>query len=130
MKNLGIIVLFVLLLLGCEKEKEKEDTLETGQILIRIENTSKFTYKDIKVKLDEEREYENLSSGETSVYRPFSRAYRYAYVELKINGKRYVLQPIDYFGEEELKEGKYTYQITADDSSNEYGRLDLTFKED
>ena len=130
MKNIGIIVLFVLLLLGCEKEKEKEDTLETGQILIRIENTSKFTYKDIKVKLDEEREYENLSSGETSAYRPFSRAYRYAYVELKINGKRYVLQPIDYFGEEELKEGKYTYQITADNSSNEYGRLDLTFKED
>ncbi len=130
MKNLGIIVLFVFLLLGCEKEKEKEDILETGDILIRIENTSKFTYKDIKVKVDEEREYENLSAGETSAYRPFSRAYRYAYVELKINGKRHVLQPIDYFGEEELKEGKYTYQIKADESSSEYGRLDLTFKED
>lgn len=130
MKNLGIIALFVFLLLGCEKEQEKEDILETGNILIRIENTSKFTYKDIKVKVDEEREYENLAAGETSGYRSFSRAYRYAYVELKINGKRYVLQPIDYFGEEKLKEGKYTYQITADKSSSEYGRLDLTFKKD
>lgn len=128
MKNLGIIVLFVFFSLSCEKEKE--DTLETGGILIRIENTSKFTYKDIKVKLDEEREYENLFAGETSAYRPFSRAYRYAYVELKINDKRYILQPIDFVGEEELKEGKYTYQIAADDSSSEYGRLNLTFKED
>ena len=128
MKNLGFILLFVFFLLGCEKEKE--DTLETGGILIRIENTSKFTYKDIKVKLDEEREYGNLSSGEKSAYQSFSRAYRYAYVELNINGKRYIIQPIDFVGEEELKEGKYTYQITADESSNEYGRLDLTFKED
>jgi len=128
MKNLGIIVLFVFLLLGCEKEKE--DILETGDILIRIENTSKYAYKEIKVKLDEEREYENLSSGETSAYRSFSRAYRYAYVELKINDKRYILQPIDFVGEEELKEGKYTYQITADKSSSEYGGLDLTFKKD
>ena len=119
-----LVALF--LLLGCQKEKEGP----TEGVLIRIENTSKDTFKDIKVVIDEEKLYGTLSPRESSNYQAFSKAYRYAYIELKIRNKLYVLQPNDYFGEEELKEGKYTYQLNVDDTSSQSRRLDLTFKKD
>lgn len=128
MKKVSLLVVMVLtLFLSCEKEKETQ--LGEG-IQIRIENTSSYTYKDVLVKLSEDRHYGTLAPGEKSAYQTFTTAYRYAYVELKIGDKTYVLQPIDYVGEEELKEGKYTYQISADNGSDQYGRLGLTFKED
>lgn len=128
MKKVSLLVVMVLMLfLSCEKEKETQ--LGEG-IQIRIENTSSYTYKDVLVKLSEDRNYGNLAPGTKSDYQTFTTAYRYAYIELKIGNKSYILQPIDYVGEEELKEGKYTYQLWADGSADQYGRLWLTFKED
>lgn len=128
MKNLSLLVLMLAALVwGCEKEKAGP----TGDgIQIRIENTSSHTYKDVVAKMDEDHSYGTLKSGEKSAYQEFSRAYRYAYVELKIDGQLYVLQPFDFVGEEELKDGKYTYQISAEKLSSQYGTLNLTFKED
>ena len=127
-KRSMILLMALFLLLGCQKEKETE--VPTDGVLIRIENTSKYTFKDIKVVIDEERLYGTLSPRESSNYQAFSKAYRYAYIELKIKNKLYFLQPIDYFGEEELQDGKYTYQLNVDDTSSQSRRLDLTFKKD
>lgn len=125
-----ILLMALFLMLGCQKETETETEVPTEGVLIRIENSSKYTFKDIKVIIDEEKLYGTLSPRESSNYQAFSKAYRYAYIELKIRNKLYVLQPIDYFGEEELKEGKYTYQLNVEDTSSQNGRLDLTFKKD
>jgi len=125
-KRSMIPLMAIFLLLGCQKEKEGP----TEGVLIRIENSSKYTYQDIKVVIDEERLYGTLAPRESSTYQSFSKAYRYAYVELKINNKLYVLQPIDYVGEEELQDGKYTYQLNVGDTSSLSRQLDLTFKKD
>jgi hypothetical protein len=127
-KRSMILLMALFLLLGCQKEKETEGPTEG--ILICIENTSKYTYQDIKVVLAEERLYGTLAPRASSTYQSFSKAYRYAYIELKINNKLYVLQPIDYVGEEELKDGKYTYQLNVEDTSSQSRRLDLIFKKD
>lgn len=126
MRTSTILLMALFLLLGCQKEVK---TLEEG-VFIRIENNSKFSYQDIKVAIAEERLYEPLSPGESSAYQRFSKAFRYAYIELKINNKRYGLQPIDYVGEEELKDGKYTYQLNVEDTSSLSRQLNLTFKKD
>jgi len=125
-----ILSLFVLVLitslLSCEKEQEGQ----AGEgVQIRVENTSQFTYQEILVKIDEEHHYGTLKPGDKSAYQTFTKAYRYAYVRLKIGDKTYVLQPIDYGGEKELKEGKYTYQVVAHDGAPS-GHLALTLKED
>ena len=104
MRNSTTLLMALFLLLGCQKEAK---TLEEG-VFIRIENTSKFSYQNIKVSITEEKFYEPLAPGTSSAYQRFSKAFRYAYIELKINNKRFSLQPIDYVGEEELKDGKYT----------------------
>lgn len=121
-----ILAMALFLLLGCQKEKENSNE----GVLIRIENSSKYTYQDIKVAIAEEKLYETLAPGASSAYQSFSKAYRYAYIELKINNKRYGLQPVDYVGEEELKDGKYTYQLNVEDTSSLSRQLNLTFKKD
>jgi len=46
-------------------------------------------------------------------------AYRLAFVELQINGKKYTIQPVDYVGET-VEKGNYTYKITVN-SDPKYG---------
>ncbi len=125
-KRSMILLMALFLWLGCQKETEGP----TEGVLIRIENTSKYTYQDIKVVLDKERLYGTLDPRASSTYQSFSKAYRYAYIELKIKNKRYGLQPIDYVGEEELQDGKYTYQLNVADTASLSRHLDLTFKKD
>jgi len=129
-KRSMILLMALFLLLGCQKETETETEVPIEGVLIRIENTSKYTFQDIKVVLYEEKLYGTLSPRESSNYQAFSKAHRYAYIELKIRNKLYVLQPIDFLGEEELKDGKYTYQLNVGDTSSQSRRLDLTFKKD
>ncbi|AEE50152.1 hypothetical protein [Haliscomenobacter hydrossis] len=126
MSNSMILLMALFLFLACQKEMESS----TEGVFIRIQNTSKFSYQDIKVVIAEERLYEPLAPGASSAYQRFSKAFRYAYIELKINGKRFGLQPIDYVGEEELKDGKYTYQLNVEDTSSLNRQVNLTFKED
>lgn len=128
MRKSIILLMALFTILGCEKEKETE--VFTGGVLIRIENTSKFAYKDIKVILSEERSYGNLPSGANSAYQPFSIGYRFAYIEFKIDNKPFLIQPRDYVGEKPLEDGKYTYQINVEDTSRLNRQLNLTFKED
>ncbi len=117
----------ITLSLACEKE-----TLSVGEgdVLIRIENNSSYRFKDIFVRgIIGENNYGNLSAGRTSDYKAFTEIYRYAYIKLSINGREYILQPIDFVGETPLADGKYTYQISVADINSEWG-LNLTLRED
>lgn len=124
---------FSLFVLICFSSCGGDENALTGEenIQIRIENMSAFTFMDVKMlSFDEELEYGDLDGQELSEYKVVQRAYSYAYIELIIDGDTYILQPIDFTGEEELSNGKYTYQIDANDSSETYDKLSLTFKED
>lgn len=109
-------------LLSCANDDSQNSNVE-----IRISNTSSFDYENIIVN---STTFENLNSGEESVYQIFKKAYRYGFVELDIDGSTYTIQPIDYVGETELEHGKYTYQIDANNSQEQYGKLSLIFVED
>ena len=65
--------------------------------------------------------YGEIKGGETSCYRVYEKAYRYAYVNLYIDGEEYIIQPIDYVGEQPLGEGAFTYLIDVSDINNSYG---------
>lgn len=57
--------------------------------------------------------YGLIPAGEASSYQTVTKAYRYAYIETKINSELSVLQPIDYMGESLLKSGRYTYVLSV-----------------
>jgi hypothetical protein len=113
MKNTVIIfLLFPLLLTGCSKEEDLG-------VQIRIKNVSRYLYSSIIVSTGGGRqEYNALKSNEISDYKIYQFCYRYAFVQLKLDGKTYVLQPIDYVGETKLESGKFTYEINADVNTN------------
>ena len=70
--------------------------------------------------------FENINSQETTNYKTFEMAYRYAFVELEIDGEKYTSQPIDYVGETPLENGNYTYEIDINDAQEQYKELTLT----
>ncbi|NMM47526.1 hypothetical protein [Marinigracilibium pacificum] len=114
-----LFILPILLTLGCSKEDEP--------LLIRIKNISQFDYKNITVNSNT---FNDLNSGETSDYQTFEVAYRYAYVELEIDGEVFTIQPIDFVGETEYKNGSYTYLIDANESTERYSRLSIDLVKD
>lgn len=133
MKNIFVLVVLVFALFGCSSEDSssrfsKEDSSE---LRIRLANASKFNFQNITVNTTTGNvNFENVNSGQKTKYKGFSFAYSYAFVELQIEGKTYTLQPIDYVGETPLEKGSYTYEITANDSQNQYGKLNLKLIKD
>ena len=127
MKNSVLVIFLLLTLVSCTKD----DLANPNEVLIRIENTSDFDFKNVIVNTSGgENNYGNLDSHQTSDYKIFELAYRYAFIELKIDEETYTIQPIDYVGETALNTGKYTYVINATSSGNQYDRLNLTFVKD
>ncbi|MDZ4683122.1 MAG: hypothetical protein SH848_21905 [Saprospiraceae bacterium] len=113
-----------LLLTGCT-----QDEVFTG-VLIRIENASDFDFKNIVVNIGTGQDvYGDLNANQISEYKTFESAFRYAFVELQIDGETFTHQPFDYVGETPLNFGKYTYKLTAEDSGSQYNRLSLTLIE-
>ncbi|WPO79711.1 hypothetical protein [Flavobacterium sp. KACC 22761] len=124
MKNIFVLVVLVFALVGCSND-------DSSEVRIRLSNASKFNFQNIIVNSSSGNvNFENINSGQKSGYKTFSLAYSYAFVELQIDGKTYTLQPIDYVGEIPLKKGNYTYEITANDSQDQYGKLNLKLIKD
>lgn len=106
-----------------------EDTGSTVQI--RVKNTSPFLMTEVLVNTSGgEQFFGNLEPNQKSTYKYFEFAYRYAFVELKINNRTYTIQPIDYVGETVLTEGLYTYEIQAKETGGQYDRLSLKLVKD
>ena len=114
----------LLLAVGCSSDDDVE-------VYIRLENVSSHNYENITVNTwNNPLDYGNLGTGEVSDYQMVTKAYRYAFVELEIDGETYTIQPIDYVGESTLGSGYYTYQIDASDITEQYGRLTISLVED
>ncbi|WP_109851877.1 hypothetical protein [Aquimarina sp. AU58] len=123
-----LLVIIICTQFSCSKD---DDSSIPETIQIRIKNISQFNYSDIQINTGGgENNYGNISASRTSKYGGFDFAYRYALVELKINGEIFTIQPIDYFGEVKLTPGNYTYEIGANDSAERYGKLTLNLVRD
>jgi len=123
MKKILLLLISIATLIGCSND----DSNNTSEINIRLSNVSPFDFQNIAVDTSTGiTNFENISAQEKTAYKTFQTAYRYAFVQLEINGEIYILQPIDYVGETPLENGNYTYQIDANDTQEQYGRLSLT----
>jgi len=121
MKKILILVVIAVALFGCSNEDSN------SELRVRLSNVSKFNFQNITVNTSTGNvNFGDLSPGKNTTYKIFEKAYRYAFIELQIDGKTYTLQPIDYVGETPLEKGNYTYEITANDSQEKYGKLSLT----
>ena len=124
------IISFILIGLVMFACSNSDSALNT-EVEIRIANISGFDFKNIVVNAsDGERNYGNIHANQISEYKTFDLAYRYAFIELQIDGETYTVQPFDYVGETILTPGHYTYEIDANNSGSQYDRLILSFKED
>jgi hypothetical protein len=100
---------------------------DVGEVEIRIANESAFTFNRVDVGFPAERvSYGALAPNESSSYRRVEHAYRYAYVEIEVDGEEHILQPIDYVGETPLSRGKYTYRLDLEAT----GAFSLTLRRD
>ncbi|WP_297796089.1 hypothetical protein [uncultured Eudoraea sp.] len=118
MRNLGFAILSVLLFsIGCTDIDDKVDTIN-----IRINNSSSINFDEVQVASNEEL-YTNIAPGDYSDYLVYETAYTYAFIEIKSGEEVFVLQPIDFVGEDELPIGFYTYSLNI----NEEGEVVLQF---
>lgn len=83
-----------------------------GPTMIRIHNASTYDYQELEVG---QHTFGDLSADGFTEYRDFGTAYHYNYVRLTIGGDEFIIQPIDYVGEEPLGEGDFTYEIDVVD---------------
>jgi len=121
------LLLISIFILGCS---QSDDTV-AKDILIRVKNASQFEFNDVLVNTSGgEQNFGNININQDSDYKSFDFAYHYAFIELKIDGNTFTLQPIDYVGETKLDNGKYTYEINAADNGSQYSRLTLTLIKD
>lgn len=83
-----------------------------------MSNISQFDFENIVVNISTANtRFENINSQQKTNYKTFQTAYRYAFVELEIDGLKFTYQPIDYAGETPLENGNYTYQIDVNNSN-------------
>jgi hypothetical protein len=86
----------------------------SNSLSIRVENRSPVDFDEVRVSFpDETMHYGTVKRGATSKYRAVRRAYRYAEVVAVAADRQFVLQPIDFVGETELSDGKYTYVLNV-----------------
>lgn len=122
-RRLALALGFFLAFAGCDSPFG----LFEGDVEIRIANNSSFTFDRVDVVFPEDEvSYGGIPAGGRTDYRKVSVAYRYAYVEVEVNGHQSVIQPIDYVGEETLDGGRYTYALNF----TVEGQLTLDFRRD
>jgi hypothetical protein len=123
MKKILILIITIATITSCSNN----DDNNTSELNIRLSNVSEYNFQNIVVNTTTgNTDFENIGSQEMTSYKTFETAYRYAFVELEIDGETYTLQPIDYVGETPLENGNYIYEINANDSLEQYGKLSLT----
>ncbi len=121
------LILISILIMSCS---QSDDTIEKG-LLIRVKNISQFEFNNVLVNTNGgEQNFGSIDVNQYSDYKSFNFAYRYAFIELTIDGSTFTIQPIDYFGETTLANGKYTYEVSANESMNQYSRLTIALIED
>ncbi len=109
---------------------QTDDTIEKN-LLIRVKNISQFEFNNVLVNTNGgEQNFGNIDVNQNSDYKSFDFAYRYAFIEVVIDGNTFTIQPIDYVGETKLVNGRYTYEVNATNNGSQHSRLTLTLIED
>ncbi len=106
---------------GCSLLSGDDDRVE-----VRLRNASNIRFDSVRVVFPRDSEqYGELGAGAASDFHTVAEAYRYAYIAAHADTARYVLQPIDYVGEELLPRGRYTYRISFSDPTKPFLHLEL-----
>lgn len=121
MKKIFFLLLAITLITAaCEDRDDK-----IGGVNIRVKNEANFTFNKVQVGADD-KIHENIAPGKYSDYLEYETAYRYAYIKIEDDSTSYVLQPIDFVGEDPLNIGFYTYELSV----SQEGDVSLDFKVD
>jgi hypothetical protein len=117
----SLLIGIAFLHLSCSKDKELDSDVEAkNQVQIRVRNSSLLPFDNIEVNTSGGlNKFGTVADNQVSEYKDFDFAYRYSFVKLTINGEPYIIQPIDYVGQNKLEGGKYTYEIHLDPESNQ-----------
>jgi len=93
LKKILIFIISMAAMIACSKD----DGDDPSALKIRLSNVSQYDFQHIVVNTSTDNvNFGSLHSGKHTAYQVFEKAYRYAFVELEINGNIYTLQPIDY----------------------------------
>lgn len=116
-----------LALAACPNPFDPDD----GPVHVRFENASAVPMESVETAFVDG--VGTLAPGEATPYVEVETAYRYTYFSAVVEGRRLVLQPIDYVGETPLRPGRYTYVIVyhpEDVGPGPYGGLQILLRED
>ena len=128
MKRVLILLLTITSLASCSKD---DNANNSSELKIRLSNVSQYNFENITVKTHQnDVSFDDLSSGQKTIYKEFELAYRYAFIKLDINGETYIYQPYDYFGETQLENGNYTYELDLSNSGEQSNQLTLKLIEE
>lgn len=133
MKNSFIVLMLlpcvVLLATACKKD----DSTPVKTAALRIENATPWVFYNCTVDPSgtlsdnpgpNAYNFGQVDDGKTTSYITFTNLYRYAWIRLTMNGKKYYVKPYDYTGETVLEKGNYKYILTYNTTGD---RLDLSF---
>lgn len=127
MKNI-LILAVVCLMSSCVRPVSPQELEGDGPVYLQVENISNKKFEYIRVITPGgDHEFGSLRKGEASVYKSYTLAYRYGYVEAVVGNDTLILQPIDYVGETPLEDGKHTYALDVNGSGNSKS-LSLTLR--
>ena len=127
MKNILLLfglILISFLIAGCDKIQAD------NELLMKVKNSSLYNFQQVFINTSGgEHLYGEIPANSESEYKLFEYAYRYAYIEVVIEGEKYTIQPIDYVGEKRLEPGRYTFVLNVEDDLDEYKRLSMKLDE-
>lgn len=128
----GLLVLALAGLAACEGETTGFPPTGHDPSLVRVENASQSVLTEVTVYLPEGETLTatSLGPGERTTYREVPTAFRIATVSGRLDGEPFMIQVIDYVGEEPLGEGEFTYVLDVFDPSSTHPNITLTLRED
>lgn len=127
MKNI-LLLAGICLLSSCIRPVNPDELEGEGPIYLQVENISKKNFDQVRVITPGgAHEFGSLKKGEASVYKSYTLAYRYGYVEAIVGDDTLIIQPIDYVGETPLEDGQHTYALDVY-GSRDSKSLNLTLR--
>ena len=107
----GLTFVFAVATAACNNPFSSDDDATR----IRLRNASTFELTAVTFAPGTSRvEFARIGPAEVTPYSDVASAYSYGYLDVRVNGERRQLQPIDYVGESPIGSGRFTYVITVD----------------
>jgi hypothetical protein len=122
--NLLLLILTLSLFANCEDSNKYKSELN-----IRVSNVSQFNLENIQIIVSTESEkinIEKINSGQMTEYIVFEKAKLSPQIELQIEGKNFTINESLAISTDMINGGgNYTYQIDANDSQEQYEKLNF-----